>query len=344
MINVSKTLSLALLATMSLSISAYGSSAQATPTPKYKANIPAGLITPERVETKLLGELTFKDGMPSEMTVKKSYDFLDTSRAAETFLTAIPAVSLYAMLEGQKSIGATAGDLVLFDELMDARTLFLTAQTTTPYGFTEIDVKNGPIVVEMPPMVLGFLDNAAFLHVTDLGLTGPDKGKGGKYLIVGPDYTGEIPKGYFVVHTRTYRHWLLMRVFVKDGDVASSTLGLKNHFKVYPLSKADNPPKQKIVHASGKQFSTIHSNDITFYDELNAIVQYEPENVFKPEHVGLFASIGIKKGQKFAPDTRMKAILTDGVAIGNATARSITFRPRNKSVYFFPDKRKWYSH
>ena len=351
MTKISKNISIALLSTMALTITAC---AESTPTPtntetgaviapKYKADVPSGILTPDKVDTKLLGELTFTDGMPSDETVKKAYDFLDTSRASEAFLNTMPAVSVYAMLEGLKEAGAEAGDLVLFDNLLDARSLLLTGQTTTPYGFAEINVKDEPMVVEMPPLILGAIDDAAFLHVTDIGITGPDKGKGGKYLIVGPDYKGEIPEGYIVAHTKTYRQWIFMRAFVKDGDIENSTKGLKTIFNVYPLSQAANPPKSKVINASGKKFNTIHNNDITFYTELDAIVQYEPENIFNPETVGLLNAIGIKKGQAFKPDARMQEILKDGVAIANATARAITFRPRNTNAFYYPGERQWYT-
>jgi hypothetical protein len=68
------------------------------------------------------------------------------------------------------------------------------------------------------------------------------------------------------------------------------------------------------------------------------VVQYEPADAFNPEIVGLFASIGIKKGQPFAPDERMNKILKDAAAIGNASIRSLTFSPSSKSVYFYPDR------
>jgi len=72
------------------------------------------------------------------------------------------------------------------------------------------------------------------------------------------------------------------------------------------------------------------------------VIQYEPADAFNPELVGLFASIGIKKGQPFEPDARMKKILKDAAAIGNASARAIAFRPREKEFYFYPD-RQWYT-
>ena len=310
--------------------------------PKYSADVPEFLLTPDKVETELLGDLEFFDGMPSESTVQKTYDFLDLSRGVDAFLNGMPAASIYAFLEGLKDAGLKPGDLGITEDLLDARGLLLTAQSTTPYAFTEIDLKNGPVVVEIPGPVLGILDDAFFRYVSDIGLAGPDQGKGGKYLIIGPDYEGDTPEGYFVAKSTTYRHWLLMRVFVKDGDLKGSVKELKEGFRCYPLSEVKNPPKQKVYNFSGKQFNTIHANDEHFYEELNAVVQYEPADAFNPELVGLFASIGIKKGKAFEPDTRMKKILKDAAAIGNATARSITFSPRKKAPYFYPD-RQWYT-
>lgn len=325
--------------TLLLTFSAW---AKETTNPKYAADVPKFLLTPDKVETEFLGDLEFFDGMPSEATVKKAYDFLDLSRGVEAFLNGMPATSLYAMLEGLKDAGLKPGDLGITEDLLDARGLLLTAQSTTPYAFAEIDLKNGPVVVEIPGPVLGTLDDAFFHFVSDVGLTGPDQGKGGKYLFIGPDYEGDIPEGYFVVKSTTYRHWLLMRVFVKDGDLKGSTKELKEGFRCYPLAQANKPPKQKVYNLSGKQFNTIHANDEHFYEELNAVIQYEPADAFNPELVGLFASIGIKKGKTFSPDARMKKILKEAAAIGNATARAITFSPRSKAVYFYPD-RQWYS-
>lgn len=310
--------------------------------PRYKANVPASVTTPDKVQTELLGDLAFFDGMPSKDTVNKAYDFLDTARGMEAFLNGIPAASVYALLEGIKEAGVNVGDLGIFEELMDARSLYLTPNSTTIYNMFEINVKEGPIVVEVPTGVLGPVDDAYFRYVTDFGFTGPDKGKGGKYLFVHRDYEGEIPEGYFVIKTPNYRNLSFFRAFVKDGDLKASAANVKAGFRTYPLSQAANPPKQRFVNLSGKQMNTVHANDFHFFEELNAVIQYEPADSFDPELVGLFASIGIKKGQPFAPDARMKKLLTEGVAIGNATARAITFSPRKQSVFFYPD-RKWNS-
>jgi len=338
------------MSTYSRQISAFGVTAigalvisfSAMAGPKFKADVPSSLITPDKVETKYLGELKFHDGFPDKATVEKTYDFLDTSRASQVFLNAMSIASTYAMLEGQKKAGLKLNEVAIFEERMDARTLFLTPQTTTPYATAEVDVKNGPVVIDNPGPILGILDDAFFLYVTDIGFAGPDKGKGGKYLIVGPDYKDPIPEGYHVFKTKTYRHWLIMRLFVQDGKVAESVAAFKAGFKMYPLSQAENPPKQVFHNWSGKKYNTIHASDETFYEELNEAVQYEPADAFRPEITGQMTSIGIKKGQPFAPDARMKKILKEAAAIGNASARALVFRPRDKKAYFYPD-RQWYT-
>lgn len=207
---------------------------------------------------------------------------------------------------------------------------------------SELNVKDGPVVAEIPPGVLGPVDDAFFRFVTDIGNTGPDQGRGGKYLFVHQDYAGEIPDGYFVIKTPTYRNLMFFRAFVKDGDLAGTAAGVKAGFRMYPLSQASNPPEQRFFNLSGVQMNTVHANTFEFYEELNAVVQYEPADAFDPELVGQFAAIGIKKGQPFAPDARMRKLLTEAVAIGNAAARSLSFAPRKDSVFFYRD-RQWTS-
>ena len=310
--------------------------------PKYKAEVPQSILTPDTVQTRLLGDLEFFDGMPDKNTVDKTYDFLDVARGAQAFLSGIPATSVYAILEGFKKVGMQPGDMGITENLMDARSLYLTPNSTTPYCMMELNVEDGPMVMEVPPGVMGPIGDAYFRWVTDVGLTGPDQGKGGKYLFVHTSYKGELPPGYFVVKVPTYRNPAFFRAFVNDGDIAGAVRNVKENFRLYPLSQADSPPKQRFVNVSGLKYNTVHANDFHFFEELNAVIQHEPAAAFDPEVLGLFASIGIKKGQPFAPDGRMKELLTEAVAIGNAAARAISFAPREKSTYYYPD-RQWYS-
>ena len=124
--------------------------------------------------------------------------------------------------------------------------------------------------------------------------------------------------------------------------MAAAVDHVKAGTKVYPLSAADNPPATEFVNASGRQFNTISANDFSFYEELNQVVQAEPADWVDPATVGLYASIGIRKGQDFAPDERMRKILTEAVAVGNATARTFLFASRDPSAKFYDD-RQWFT-
>jgi hypothetical protein len=122
-----------------------------------------------------------------------------------------------------------------------------------------------------------------------------------------------------------------------NGDPKPGVESIKQHVRIYPLSQAANPPPMNFVNVSGKAFNTIHSMDFTFFEEVNEVVQQEPNEAMDPETLGLLASIGIEKGKPFAPDARMKKILTEAATVGNATARAILYRSRLKEAYFYPN-------
>lgn len=311
--------------------------------PEFAADVPSSISTPDTVETERLGTLRFFDGTPDAETVEKVYDNLDFLRGVESFLNGIPAASIHGLCKGLENAGVGPFRIGIFENLMDARSLFLTANSTTVYISTCMDLADGPVVMEVPPGVLGPVDDAFFRWVTDIGVTGPDQGRGGRYLFVGPGYDGPIPEqGFHVVHSRTYTNWLLMRAFVGEGGPAEAAASVKSTMRVYPFSQAANPPAQEFVNLSGLQMNTIHANDFTFFEELNDVIQHEPADAFPAELVGQWAAIGIKKGEDFAPDGRMQALLTEAVAVANATARAIAYRPRDPKVYFYED-RQWYS-
>ena len=298
--------------------------------------IPSSILTPDRVETRL-GALEFFDGYLNAETVDIVYDNLDFQRGVRAFLDGLPIASLYAMREGLREIGAVNGTVGIFESLMDARTLFLTANTESVYAITWLDLKDGPMIIESAPNTLGILDDFFFGHVTDLGNAGPDRGQGGKYLILPPGYDGEVPEGYHTFTSRTFGNWLIWRGFLEDGDPQPAVANLKANTRIYPLAQRDAPPATEFINLSGRSFNTIHANDITFYEEVNAVIQEEPVDTLDPEFLGLLAAIGIEKGQPFAPDARMTDILTDAAAVGNATARAIVYRTRDPESYLFED-------
>ena len=303
---------------------------------KMKTDIPSSITTPDLVETRL-GTFKFRDGVPDDATIQKVYDNLDFQRGVQAFLTAMPGASLVAMRKAYKDLGLVDGTVGIAETLLDSKALWLTPNTDTVYAMTWIDLKNGPVVIESPPDALGIFDTFWFRYVADLGLVGPDKGKGGKYLFLPPGYTGEVPDGYHVYKSATFGNWYLSRGFMVNGDPKPRVDIIKKHTRVYPLSQAANPPPQKFVNVSGVPHNTIHANDFTFYEEVNQIVQEEPNEAQDPEILGTLASIGIEKGKPFAPDARMKKILTEAAAVGNATVRAILVKPREKANFYYPD-------
>jgi hypothetical protein len=303
---------------------------------KMTTDIPASITTPDVVETSL-GTLRFFDGFPDAATVQKVYDNLDFQRGVQTFLTAMPAASAYAFRTGIRTFGPDNQTVLISESLVDSRGLFLTGNTETIYYVTWLDTKDGPLVVEIPAGTLGMIDDLWFRFVTDIGPLGPDKGNGGKFLLLPPDYAGDIPEGYFVLPSRTYGHWCFFRVFIEGGDMETAIDYAKQNYRAYPLALAANPPAMNFMNFSGASFNTVHSNNFLFYEEVNQVIQEEPLESVDPEVRGMLAAIGIQKGKPFEPDERMKRILTDAAAFGNATARAIDFSTRDKEAYLYPN-------
>ena len=178
---------------------------------EYKADIPENVLTPDIVETETLGALEFFDGMPSPETVETVYDNLDLIRATTAFLDGMRIASLRGMFQGYEQAGVQPNDIAITETLMDARSIWLTPNTTTIYIGSNVDISEGPMVIEVPAGLLGLLDDAAFEYVTDIGAVGPDQGNGGKYLLLHNDDETMVPDGYFELRTKTYEHWLLLR-------------------------------------------------------------------------------------------------------------------------------------
>jgi hypothetical protein len=316
-------------------------SGQKSPNMKMTTDIPESITTPEKIESRL-GVLEFPSGFPTEDTAEKIYEHLDFMHGVEAFLYALPGASVHAVGRGLKSLGADNQTVLIFEELMDSKSLFLTANTESIYNVMWLDLKDGPLVIESPPNVLGVVNDHWFHYVGDIGNVGPDRGKGGKYLLLPPGYQGDVPDGYFVLRSRTFQNVYFWRGFLKDGSTETAVANTREFAKIYRFADAANPPAMKFINVSGKEFNTIGGNDFSFFEDIHEILQEEPNEAYSPEILGMLAAIGIEKGKPFAPDERMKKILTEAVAVGNATARTIAFKPRMKEAYAYPDS-AWFT-
>jgi len=309
----------------------------AEPTPGYNTKIPESIMTPDKVETRI-GTLKFFDGIPTKETAELLYDNLDFMRGVETSLNGMPATSLEAMRLGLAALGArNSNQVVIFDQLMDSNPLFLTGNTSTVYCVPFLDLKkDGPTVIEIPAGAgPGTVNDAFFRFVIDMGPPGPDRGKGGKYLILPPGYKGKVPSGYFTAKSTSWVNWVALRGFLVDGKPDAATKMWKEGLKIYPLAKAGNPPAMEFIRGSKKNFNTIHANDYHFFAELHTVIDREPIEMLEPELRGLFAAIGIQKGKPFAPDARMKKLLTEAAEVANATSRTIFWYEREESAFLY---------
>ncbi|MEY3897298.1 MAG: hypothetical protein RLZZ214_2819 [Verrucomicrobiota bacterium] len=308
----------------------------ADPALKFSTPIASGVAVPDKIESSL-GTLNLNYGYPTADTVEKIYDNLDRSRALQAYLMAIPVVNQAGMRDSIGQFGPANQTDVIWENLVDPRTVELTANDNTIYNFIWLDTKKGPLVLEVPPEVLGGVNDFWYRWVADVGITGEDRGKGGKYLVLPPEYKGEIPPGHIVMRPNTYGNWFFFRAFLVDGSTQPGVELVKKHLKIYQLSEAANPPPMKFANASGVPANFVAPGDYQFWEMLNKVIQEEPPIGSDPTMLGLFASIGIEKGKPFAPDERMKKILTDAANIGAVTARTIAFKVRSPEAYFYPE-------
>ena len=310
----------------------------------FNTPIPSKVLTPDQVDSRI-GPLDFVDGVPTADTSARLFDHLDFLRGVEVFLSCIPAASIEAMRLGFLSMGADAcHKLLIMDELLDSGPLFLTGNTDTVYcgGFFDLE-RDGPVVVEIPPGCgPGTVNDAWFRFVIDMGGPGPDRGQGGKYLILPPGYDGDVPDGYFVAESTSYSNWIILRGFLVDGQPDAAAAMFREGVKVYPMSQADDPPQMEFTSTSGQLFNTIHANNVEFFDELAPVIHREPIEMIDAETRGLLAAIGIHKDKPFAPDARMSAILTEAAEVANGTARAIYFRWREDDFLLYDDRR-WHT-
>lgn len=304
------------------------------------------LGAPDRVETSI-GTLDFKDGAPSAATAEKVRDALDFTRALNVYNNSFRGASALGLQKGFQSIGADFNDIVITSELLDSTSLFLTGNADTVYYLSVVDLTDGPMVIEQPSDGVGTINDMWFSWIIDVGGPGPDRGRGGRYLIVGPDYDGPLPEGgYFVAHSRTNRILYASRAYLANNDPKPAVENVKAHMKIYPYAVGgygtsiaealtgavrlgDNPPipETKFVEASNVSFNTIPPSDFGFYEWINENVQAEPATSYDVELAGQLAAIGIVKGKTFAPDARMKKILTDAAVVGQAAGRVLNWRP-----------------
>jgi hypothetical protein len=275
-----------------------------------------------------LGTLTFEKGFPTEETTRKLFDEMDYQRAVQAYLWAYPAVSFESIRIGTKQdLGADYNDLVIADNYADPKGRWLTANDTTIYALTNVDLgKAGAVVVEIPPgAIVGMIDDFWQRSIADVGLPGPDGAKGGKFLLLPPGYTGDAPQtGYHVLRATSNNYNVMVRGIVQNHDKDAAVQNVKR-VKVYPLSESSNPKPNKFISMSGKVMETTPPKGIPYWERLSAFINNNPVQARDLFFMGLLQPLGIEKSKAFKPDARQRAILEDAARIGDAMGRVMLF-------------------
>jgi hypothetical protein len=280
----------------------------------------------------------FLNGYPTPETIQRAYYEADLGRAIEAYRFFYPSVSIMATWKGNLNAGMVPNEV--FGILKGTpQQLVFTPNSDTPYAGLVLDVSKGPMVIEIPPgPIMGTVNDLNQLHVLDFGLPGPAGAKGGKHVVCSPDYEGEIPSAHYAAKATTNRALALVRAMPQNGDVAGAIEFIKS-VKVYPLNDTDlivDPKWIDLSELKGADFTPLQWEDnIAFWEVLHELVNDEPLNPTYRTHYGNLAELGIANDKPFAPDARMKEILTQAAVKGHAQMCVQSFADRR------PERNVW---
>jgi|SoiMethySBSTD1v2_1073268.scaffolds.fasta_scaffold04364_18 hypothetical protein len=299
------------------------------------------------IDTAHESHYAFDHGFPTADTMGQAYDDADLNRAIQAYKFFYPTVSGAAIVRGNEQIGVIPNKVFGILDCGPEQQVF-TANSDTPYGPLMLDLSIGPIVVELAPgpLIVCSMDvNQRW--VADMGLPGPDGGKGGKHLLLPPDYTGKVPSsGYYVHRASSNRQIVGARSLPVNGDVQAAKERLKT-IKVYPYQKTSGWQDPQWLDVTGQPQDTTPvawEDNIQFWEVLAKTVDAEPLYTGYHDYYGELAALGIEKGKPFAPDARMRRILGEAARVGNAQMRVQSFGDRRPDRNVWQDRRwQWAS-
>jgi hypothetical protein len=290
-----------------------------------KAEKPATSVIDTR-----FGKLELENGYPTDETAKKLYDEIDFQRACQLHLWGLPAVGFQGLhLSHLKTFGANDGEIVLYQTLKDKAGM-LTPNLTTTYAMSFWNLaEQGPLVIEVPAgATAGGVLDIWQRPVTDVGQTGPDKGEGGKYLILPPGTEPMKADGYIVKQSGTVQLWFATRGLGEDPKAAEEVL--RKH-RLYSWKDRAAAPETKYVPVGGKAWSSNQPDNFDYWRYLAAVLEPETLEARDRFFAAMLRSIGIEKGKAFNPDERLKKTLTEAAHVGEIMARTTAYEKR------FPD-------
>jgi hypothetical protein len=303
-----------------------------------------------------LANTPFPGGYPSKESIQQLKDELLFQRAVQCYLWALPVLNMYGMKDGsEKSFGAGYNVLPVFKDRLNAKTLVTTPNSDVIYAMGYVDLKDdGPLVIEVPPGLQGILDDFFQRPICseqeiegrtwcgDVGLPGPDHGKGAKYLLLPPDYQGTVPEGFLAFRSRTYGVFVFWRGFFKDPAQLEEPVRVMEQTKIYPLGKEGSAKAMQFPNASAKPANLLYATDGTAFDILARFIEHEYPDPADKEMRGMLATLGIIKGQKFEPDAHTRGLLDRAARTATRISHGTSYDPSPTLTngYWYKD-RQW---
>lgn len=312
----------------------------------------AGTALAQSDRIKELANLPFEQNRPTPETAATLMEELTFQQATQAYLWALPLINTLGMKYGsEKVFGAGYNILPIWKERLDPKTLVTTPNSDVIYAMSYVDMaETGPIVFEAPPNLQGILldfwqrpipvDGGKFFG--DIGLPGPDAGKGGKFLVLPPGYDGDIPADHYVYRSGTNNLFIFLRSFYDDPNDLSPAVELLEQAKVYPLTlpAADRKP-MKFPNASGVPANMLPRHSFEAFQQLKWLVDNEGKNLAGPDGLGFLASVGLVQGEPFEPNERTRALLDHAATVAYKMSRAIGQAETvgNNSYLVWPDRR-----
>ena len=252
----------------------------------------------------------------SEEEAQELRDELFYQRAIHAYMTMLPALNVIGMRDGSEAaFGKGYNVLPIWKDRMDARCWVPTPNADVIYSMSYLDLKEtGPLVVAVPPKIIGMFTDFFQRTISDVGAIGPDRARGGLYLLLPPGYQGHVPDSYFAFESSTYNVFLFFRTVMAKGPDPKPAVDIAERTRIYPLWEEEKKIKpMEFPNGSGKRVDMMYPVDYSYWEKLKKFVDYEPVEAIVPELRGVLASIGIVKGQAFEPTMSQKTLLEKAV-------------------------------
>ena len=266
-------------------------------------------------------------------------------RAFEATLWFQPANSYEQFRKAFFSLPNMSNNVVAsYSNPIGQNTQAITGNTVTNYIVAFSDLKDGPVVLEIPAKnekasLYGQVVDAWQFTIADVGPNGQDKGNGGKYLFIPPGYSGEIPDGVFPIQSSTYKFGLVFRSVQGPKGSKKYAYEYTKLINMYPMDMIGNPPEPKNIDPSDNIIPTLPIYDYDLIEVMHTFINYEPVKEHDKIMLGMISSLGIEKNKPLAVDKALIPSIKRGIQDAFFYMQELTEKRHKKKLYW--EDRHW---